>query len=987
MRLACEDETTLLKYAGGELQAAEVARVERHLDGCNDCRQLVAAVARDFASQSAVTDPGGASVATVTDARPSRRALQTGLRAGALIGRYQLLEPLGSGGMGIVWAAYDPQLHRKLALKLIALRAGDEKDPRMLREAQAMAQLDHPNVVSVYDAGTWEGGFYIAMELVAGVNLRQWLAKERSWREIVAAFVTAGRGLGAAHAIGLVHRDFKPDNVLVAESGAVRVTDFGLVRAASERRPTSQNDPLQVQLTRNDAMMGTPGYFAPELLTSASAVTAASDQFSFCAALYEALTGTMPFPGDNLVDQAVAAREGRLAAPLRGRAPGWVLELLRRGLSSEPAQRFPSLDGLLDRLADDPTRRTRAWFALAGAAAGLLVVGAAWQHARLTACSGFEADVEPAWNEAVAKRGEAAFAATQRPYAAEAWGRAKQRLDRYAQAWVAARAGACEANQQHGQSDAVYAMRVDCLEQLRDELRSVAEALASADVTVVAAAGGAVSELPAVDACADAKTLRPPRPKEGADALRALRAELVGARTLLFTGQLAAAVASAKPLFARAQSLKEPLLIAETALVLGEAQEKIGDPGCLEVFEAGAAAAAAAGDDERLVLFLAHQMTERGMTLAKAGEARALVPLATGIATRIPERNRALGRLSQARGQVEWQDGKLNQALTLQRRALEHFSREPGDDSLDAAHGRYNLGWILMELGQLDEARLQLERARSIFEQIYGEKSPALFDIWNAMAGVEHERGDYEAATACSRRTLELAQATQPEASALAPLYVNLAQSLAQSGHADEAAELVERGIALMEADTKRPHRRVAAITIRGVVAYEQGDFARAVAAHADAVRLGRKAFGDRHPRLVEPLTELARAQLAAGQLADAWSSADEALAIAGDDPGISAPVRGQVLGLLGRTRLAQKKAAEARGLLERSLAQFEGLQGFNPYEIGTERLALAEAQWQTGAVAEARKTAGTAALELSRSPRNNARAAADDWLAQHAVR
>jgi len=983
--LACEDETTLLKFAAHALAPGDAARVERHLDGCSDCRQLVAAAARDLVPDGAVTAPAVPSVATQVDGRgPPQLAVLNGLRAGALIGRYQLLEPLGRGGMGVVWAAYDPQLHRRLALKLIA---GEESDPRLLREAQAMAQVDHPNVVAVYDAGSWAGGFFIAMELVSGADLRHWLRARRTWREIVTAFVAAGRGLAAAHAMGLVHRDFKPDNVLVSDEGAVRVTDFGLVRVASERKPTSQNDPLQVQLTRHDAIMGTPGYFAPELLGSAAGANAASDQFSFCAALFEALAGAPPFPGETLVDQAVAARELPPSLPARAEAPRWVFEVLARGLSADPAKRFPSLEALLERLSDDPRRRARTRVAAAALVATVLVAAAAWQRARATACSGFEGEISPVWNEALSQKGAAAFSATGKPFAAQAWARASERIDRYAKGWVAARTDACEATLAQRQSAAIEAMRAGCLEQLRDELKSVVEALLTADPAMVAAAGGAVAGLSSVEACADAKTLRPPRPADGADALRALRAELVAAHAKLLTGQLVPAIEAAKPLYARAQALKEPLLVAETALVLGEAQQKLGDQSCLEVFETGAAAAAAAGDDEKLLLLVAHQMVERGMTRAKPGEARALVPLATGIATRIPRKSRALGRLLEARASVEWQDGKLGEAAALLRRAVDHFVRDPGDDSLDAAGARQQLGWMLMEQGHLDDAKAVLERARGTFQQIYGDGSPALFDLWNVLSAVEHERGDYESSVAWSRRTLELAQATEPKGPALAPLMVNLSQSLAQSGQWDEASRLVEHGIALLEADTERPHRRVAALTIRGVVAYERGDLEKAIAAHQEAVRRGRQVYGERHPRLIEPLTELARSQLAAGLLGEAAASGDEALAIAGDDPGISAPVRGQLLGILGRVRLAGGKPAAAVELLERAMKQFEGLQGYNPYEIGTVRLALADARWQSGEREGARRIAEAAAAELGRSSRKNARAAADDWLARHALR
>ena len=222
---------------------------------------------------------------------------------GVRIGRYRLAQCIGRGGMGVVWSAHDDELDRTVAIKLLRPELGD-LGPRLDKEARALARLNHPNVVSVFDVGTHEGQRFIAMEFVDGETLRTWLETPRALPEILAAFVGAGRGLAAAHAVGLVHRDFKPDNVLVGRDGRARVLDFGLARPPSgpELQPSAIDldaDPRATALTRDGALLGTPAYMAPEQHLGLTA-DARSDQFAFAVALFDAVYGQPPFRGDDL---------------------------------------------------------------------------------------------------------------------------------------------------------------------------------------------------------------------------------------------------------------------------------------------------------------------------------------------------------------------------------------------------------------------------------------------------------------------------------------------------------------------------------------------------------------------------------------------------------------------------------------------------------------------------------------------------------------
>jgi hypothetical protein len=281
------------------------------------------------------------------------------LSRGDRLARFVVLNRVGTGGMGIVYVAHDPLLNRQVALKVLRPGArgslrGQEARTRLLREAQAMARLSHPNVIAVHEVGTVEDEIFLVMELNDGGTLSQWLeAARRPWREVVDVFVEAGRGLQAAHRAGLTHRDFKPDNVLLSRDGRVRVVDFGLVHApvAGERptHPPTEESPLAMSLTHTGAVLGTPPYMAPEQ-HRAEAADPRTDQFSFCIALHEGLYGRRPFLGDTYAELVGNVLDGVIAPPPPSDVPPAVHQVLLRGLSADRAGRYPSIEVLLDEL-------------------------------------------------------------------------------------------------------------------------------------------------------------------------------------------------------------------------------------------------------------------------------------------------------------------------------------------------------------------------------------------------------------------------------------------------------------------------------------------------------------------------------------------------------------------------------------------------------------------------------------------------------------
>jgi hypothetical protein len=373
---SCPPEAAFVELLQGDPEPDLVREVHDHADDCMRCRELIAALARGLGSSS--SQPTGGDASEPPDARRIPAAVVT-LPPGARVSRYVLGRVIGMGGMGVVYAASDPDLHRPLAVKV--LRADLPGHPSaqqrlLMREARAMARLQHPNVLTIYEVGTFEDRVFIAMEYMSGGTLAAWLrAAARDWRSIVAAFAAAGDGLQAAHEAGLIHRDFKPDNVLRADNGRICVADFGLARMLDEcllndvTGRSAEASTLSSGITRTGALIGTPRYMAPEQLAGGP-VDARTDIFSFCVALWEALVGAPPFPGIS-VEELRGAMERELVAPATAprQVPARVLNVVRRGLRIDPAARPADMRTLLAAL-----RRAARPRALRLAAAALVAV-------------------------------------------------------------------------------------------------------------------------------------------------------------------------------------------------------------------------------------------------------------------------------------------------------------------------------------------------------------------------------------------------------------------------------------------------------------------------------------------------------------------------------------------------------------------------------------------------------------------------------------
>lgn len=869
------------------------------------------------------------------------------LSAGAAIGRYVVLERLGQGGMGVVYTAHDPQLQRVVAIKVLRAsvasgKASTSSQARLLREAQAMAQVAHPNVVPVYDSGAFGSGIFIAMELVKGGTLDLWLKlKPRPWPEVLRVFIDAGRGLEAAHRKGLIHRDFKPANVLLGDDLRPRVTDFGLARATRSGSSTSSGEleavsdeqptgpiSLELPLTQAGAMMGSPGYMAPEQYDGAD-TSEATDQFSFCVSLYEALYGARPFPGKNLPELAASTRAGVVPPPPKGtEVPAWLHRILVKGLSVKPEDRHRSMSVLLDALAHDPTlRRRRAlWLGAAGLAVVATLGGLGWWNVstRSRACQGADALVSAVWNDTVKARSEAAFLATKVPYAKASWALTRDALDAWARDWSSARTEACLATRVRGeQTERQLLLRVECLDRRLTELSTLADAFGQADQGLVAGSGTAAAKLSSISSCANVKQLedrRAPPPELEKDA-KGLADQIARGRALVAAGRIEGARAELESAATRTAELKLHALEADARESLGELlvlERKFAE--ARRQYEQAMRAAEVAGDDATAARVVAQLVSLVGWRLARPDEARTWAALASGIVQRIGGDLLTEARIEEGLGDAEWQDGNRARSLQAYRQSLQLYVKVQGEQSLDVARLRSSAGWVLTEQGELAAARKEIEASRLLREQLLGPGHPTLADTWNDLASLAVEQRDYDEAVRCERMAVQLSGVLVSRRLAAE---TSLASMLVLAGQAAEGLALAEALRAQLDAEqapaawVEYGRARVHALTRLGRLkeAWNEGK---------TTLTEQERKLGKLHPEVAAFADVLGEAALALGHWQDAAELSERYLAMKATLGGADAPKTGETLLRSAVAHLALGKAMEAAPRAERALAALE---------------------------------------------------------------
>lgn len=757
---------------------------------------------------------------------PASRSLAGRLRKPTQIGQYQILEVVGAGGMGIVCSAYDRQLDRKVAIKLIRDEVSEPdrayvRRVRLLREAQALAKLSHPNVVVVHDVGSHDGTIYMAMEFVEGRDLARWLAEERpSWSEIIEHYICAAEGLAAAHRRGITHRDFKPQNVLVGNDGRVRVADFGLAKAhelVEAESADGAGDSAEVlrgsggmetsgseRLTHADRCMGTPAYMAPETVLGEGA-TPASDQFSFGVSLYESLYGALPFgEGEGAIWKAA---EGTLPeSPKDAAVPRWVHSILSRMLLPRPAQRYPSMDAVIAALRADPrVRRRKQWRIVTMVAAigfgfagfGLSVAGEG------APCTSSESLLADHWGDLQRVELRAAFDQVGGAHARETAVRVIAFVDDYAEAWSRASREICRATHVQGvQSSELLDVRMACLQRQRVRLNASVAVLSSVDGRGVGEAVGMVEAFDDPQRCVSATFDEiVPLPETSAD--RALVREVDDAveraRALILLQRWEEAWSVLESLVPLDQIAHLPTR-AELALVRGDALVKIDPQQAEEVLQQAALLAARTGASSAslearawhsLMLFVGarQRRTQEALGLRWALESAAARAGTTEAKADVED---ALARIHIAAGQNE-------EALRFAR-AHVLWRREHGDlRTVEGIEALRIAGIAALRLGEegnvarLEQARGYAEEALALSREVLGDEHPRLVGLGSLLAGALTLQGESEAAEHTYRTAISLAERASESSASLPAALVGLASNLRGQGRIEEAADAYAR--------------------------------------------------------------------------------------------------------------------------------------------------------------------------------------------------
>jgi tetratricopeptide (TPR) repeat protein len=901
------------------------------------------------------------------------------------------------------------------------------------------------------------------MEFIDGSTLTRWVNEERRrWQEVLDVYRRAGQGLAAAHAAGIIHRDFKPENVLLGKDGRVRVLDFGLARQVDGRTRDATDLPaissgtaldgpaveetvadaagsgalssLNVDLTRTGGVMGTPAYMAPEQHVGI-ATDARTDQFSFCVALYEGLYGERPFHGATAAAVAFQVTHGKVRdAPKDAKVPGWLRAVLIRGMQSNPADRFPSMDALLAELARDPGARRRAWLA-AGAtltAIAAIVFGVMQGGDATSVCAGAQDKLVGVWDDARRAQVTEAFTATGKAFAADALASVSAELDGYAEGWVAMHTDACEATAvRREQSQDLLDRRMICLERSRKQLRALAKLLGEADGDVVERAVEAARALPPLAHCADAEALMAgevPLSGELREKVDEFEDDFANARALYHAGNYKEASEAATETVGFAREISHEPSIARALDLLGGVQTENGEhKEAVVTLHEAVAVADAARDDRTRASAAADLIGVLGHRLTKPDEARSWAELASAATKRIggdPElearieqnlgttamraaehdraeehflRSLEIRRAAQGEGHpdlafalgslglVAFNRGEYEKALDYHARVLAIQEAENGPDHPNTGTALNNLANANVELANYEEALRLYNRVLSIAEKNHGKNHPMIANALNNLAVTLQRQTRLEEALAVYERALALVEAAyEPDDYRISHPLTNIGNVLCALRRPQEAHEHYRRAFEIKRKVVGDDHPAVGSALLNSGRAYFlEGKYREAIDHYRRAAEIWRARQGDDHPDLgiVENnLGDVAEKQSRYGAGAAHYQRAIELFepALGKDHPDLAFPLAG-----LGLCQIGLGKRDAARKTLERALALREKDPGA-PGETSRVQMGLARALWP-----EDKETA----LRLARSARDgyerelaNAPELDDvkEWLAAH---
>ncbi|HWB76490.1 MAG TPA: serine/threonine-protein kinase [Nannocystaceae bacterium] len=849
----------------------------------------------------------GSAEVTLPSRRVAKLASADEEPRGKAVGRYILLDRLGEGGAGEVFAAYDPHLDRRVALKLLrrddeasdGTAASDHDWRTLLKEAQALAKLSDPHVVAVYDVGVYDGRTFITMELVDGVDLATWLQRERGrarWDECLALFVQAGAGLVAAHAAGVIHRDFKPANVLLAErDGRVKVGDFGLARRHVELVAAATLSVTRVQgertITAGAMPPGTPFYMAPELFDGAPA-SVGTDVYAFCVALYEAIVGERPHQGNTITALLAAKHEPMPPVPSSLKLPRWLVAAIERGLAVDPSARWPDMVTLLAALRRERSQRARAvvWLG-AGAAA----VGLTWAFVGGdTTCT--DAARHLAWDDA--RRGEivTGIRDSALPYATVTADDVASTVDAFRDRWVATHEAVCERGQRGEQSSAALDVRMACLDDGRMQLAALLSGIHRGEAAAIERASAAVHALPDPEACAElAPSSLPPVDPQ-------LRERLATARAALELGDAATARDDALAIESAAASAGDRVGELEAASLRGLAELAAADHERAEATLTTTIFAAQSIDASqlqvRLAVSLASLLANHSSRFAEAGR---WLDYADAELAHAGASQRDRGRVLATRAGLAIHRGEFAEAIAGFEVALQ-WQREHDDDPLQLAIPVGYYGVALRNAGRFTDAIAQHQLALELRESVLGPDHPLV--------------------------ALSLG---------------HLGRSLSDAGKPAEATPVLARALAIRERVWGSDHPDVAETLIDMASNHNAAaEYAEAEAAGARALAILEHSYTGDHVEKVIALNEIGRAQQSNARVDEAVKSLERGLAMTerlgeGDDGIAVFQIN------LGVLQLERGELARAESLLRAALVAFERDPAVNGYEIGSAAAGLGE--------------------------------------------
>ena len=944
------------------------------------------------------------------------------LATGTLVdGTFRIESRLGRGAMGVVYVATDTALDRRVALKLHASRDDDATTSRMWREARAMARLSHPNVITVHEVGVYRDRVYIAMELVDGSTLRDWLDSPRRWQEVRDIYLQAAQGLAAAHHVGVVHRDFKPSNVLLGRDGRVRVADFGLARAAEQTEATlsSLGTPSPTPSSSQTDGAGTPAYMAPEQFERRG-VDHRSDQFSFCVSLYEALHGERPFDGlHGLVS-------GRVREPTKDRhVPQWLRSIVLRGLQHDPDARFPDMNALIEALRRDPTRARRIALTVGAVAiVGLGVWGKSTLDHRAAEreCGEQAAAIETVWGEG-RRRLATALAEANVVFADETLAHSDPLVEPYVGRWRDAYATACHADLMGELPSAQWAATRRCLEERKTELDVRLEVLATdTDEASAREVLQALATLRPVAPCSDPAWLA----RHPADAPE-LPAEYLRARALRNAGRYEASETLARQLEVDADDVRGQ---ASIRILLGGLANDRGRPEeAANVLGEAFHLALGVGDDELALEAAVDLVPVVGLELSRRDESQWWASVARDLLNRTGETDGLsaaslhlyLGDVARAAGDYEDAErehvaaiaglervlgadhlqtaaarsnlaalyfnlARYDEAIAELRAALAVMVEAMGDHPHVAA-AKLNLAAVYVSLARFDDAEREFLAAIEIQKHTLGEQHPDVATAYNNLGVLYDKQGKDDRAEANYLEALRIREATlDPEHAEMADSLTSLGVLHLQQKRYDRAERELLRALKINERARGKTHTAVARGHANLGVLYEkQGHHAKAETRLRTAIEIGEAAVGPEHPHVARARSSLGECLLAQGRFEEAHEELEQAVSIRekvlGRHPGLA-----KSLSALADVRLELGNHDTAAEAAEKALEIFVE-RGRDESEQARPRFALARARWELGEDRDAaRVLAEEARRGYAKDPDSNAAGIEhiDAWLAEH---